>query len=59
MSRVGVIASLIATALFASTGCGTSGNTVTRIQAAGSTFAYPLYSEMGRRVRQESSGRAD
>ena len=46
MSRVGVIASLIATALFASTGCSTSGNTATtRINAAGSTFAYPLYTK--------------
>ena len=43
--RVGVIASLIATALVASTGGGSSGNAVTRINAAGSTFAYPLYTK--------------
>ncbi len=43
--RVGFVAPVIAIALFASTGCGTSGNAVTRINAAGSTFAYPLYTK--------------
>ena len=44
MSRSGVMAWLIATAFVASAGCGSSGNAI-RINAAGSTFAYPLYTK--------------